>query len=98
MRIVSSCLYITRWIKKQNEAKKKDTEACAGLKAAVPSVPVLSVLVACFAITMSSYVNVKNIFVHLGVGAVSFLAFLTTIVFFERRLLADLKSLWKGEI
>ena len=98
MRIASSCWYITRWIRKQNETKKKDAEPCAGLMAAVPSAPVLSVLVACFAITMSSYVNVKNIFVHLGVGAVSFFAFLATVVLFERKLLAGLKSLWKGEI
>lgn len=114
MRIISSCWYIIKWIKKQNENRKKSgddkkkkdgkksgddsTEMCPGLKSAVPSVAVISVLVACFAITMSSYANVKNIIVHLGVGVACFFVFAATIVLRERKLLSDLKALWKGEI
>lgn len=103
MRIISSCWYIIKWIKKQNENRKKKSDdnnsgMCPGLKSAVPSVAVISVLVVCFAVTMSSYVNVKNIIIHLGVGVVCFFAFAATIVLRERKLLSDLKALWKGEI
>lgn len=105
MRIISSCWYISRWIKRQNEKsdKKKnddgkDEEKCPGLRSAIPSVPVISVLVACFAITYASYMNVRNIIVHLGVGVVCFFGFVATFVMFERKLLSDLKALWKGEI
>ena len=108
MRIISSCWYISRWIKKENEkmdSKKKknddndkEKEKCPGLRTAVPSVAVISVLVACFAITYASYMNVRNIIVHLGVGVVCFFGFAATFVLFERKLLSDLKALWKGDI
>ena len=108
MRIISCCWYISSWIKKENEkmdSKKKknddndkEKEKCPGLRTAVPSVAVISVLVACFAITYASYMNVRNIIVHLGVGVVCFFGFAATFVLFERKLLSDLKALWKGDI
>lgn len=83
---------------KGEEKKKMDSEMCPELKSALPSITVISVLVLCFAITMASYANVKNIIVHLGVGVMCFFGFAASIILCERKLLSDLKDLWKGEI